>query len=166
MIETCTDNQKHYAKCTAENFYQDCKAYHEYHMSYEQFMDRLILSLIERQDKLSADKVNNEHVYHRIELETSILDNILTPTEDNALTNKTTAIPDFFDAHTGRSSIAVTDFNDENKTRGFLSLEETNFEFIGPDRDLCEYTNIDQVLKVAEIIKNWLTKLQTSKISY
>ena len=152
MVETYTDNQKHYAKCTAENFYQDRKAYYEYHMSYEQFMDRLILSLIERQDKLSAHKVNNEHVYPRNEPEISIHDNILTPT-DNALTDETTAIPDFFDAHTGCNSNAVTDFNDKIKTRGFLSLEETNFEFIGPDRDLCEYKNIDQVIKIAEIIK-------------
>ena len=152
MVETYTDNQKHDAKCTAENFYQDCKTYYKYHMSYEQFMDRLILSLIERQDKLSAHKVDNDHAYLRNEPEFSVCDNILTPT-DKALTDMTTAIPNFFDAHTGCNSNAVTDFNDKNKTKGFLSLEETNFEFIGPDRDLCEYRNIDQVIKIAEIIK-------------
>ena len=158
MIKTYTDNQKHYEKCTAENCYRDCKAYYEYHMSYEQFVDRLILTLIERQDKLSAHEVNNEHVYPRNEPEISICDNILAPTEDNALTDETTAIPDagmsiLADVHTGCNSSAVTDFNDKNKTRGFLYLEETDFEFIGPDRDLCEYKNIDQVIKVAEMIK-------------
>ena len=121
-------------------------------MSYEQFMDRLILSLIERQDELSAHEVNNDHVYLRNEPEILVCDNILAPT-DNTLTDETTAIPDFFDAHTGCNSNAVTDFNDKNKTKGFLSLEDTNFEFIGPDRDLFEYKSIDQVIKIAEIIK-------------
>ena len=39
MIETFTSTQKHYAKCIAEIFYQECKAFDEYHMPYEQFMD-------------------------------------------------------------------------------------------------------------------------------
>ena len=47
---------RQYAKCTAENFYQDSKAFDKFHMPYEQFID----NLIERQDKLSADNDNGE----------------------------------------------------------------------------------------------------------
>ena len=54
MIETFTNNQKRCDKCNAEIFFQDFEAFDKYHMPYEQFMDRLILSLVERQDKLSS----------------------------------------------------------------------------------------------------------------
>ena len=96
MIETYTNNQKHYAKCIARNFYQDCKAFDKYHMPYEQFMDRLIMSLIERQDKLSAYMVSSEFVASSLEPETPLIANTLTSTEDDTLTDVTTAIPDFF----------------------------------------------------------------------
>ena len=56
-------------------------------------------------------------------------------------------LPDFFEICTKScDSSNTTDFNDPDKSRGFLSLQETNFEFIGPDRDFCDCAEIDQVV--------------------
>ena len=46
------------------------------------------------------------------------------------------------------------DFNDINKTKGFLNHNETAFEFIGPDREPVKLHSIDKYLQVAEIIRN------------
>ena len=47
----------------------------------------------------------------------------------------------------------LSDFNDLDKNRGFQSLHETNFEFIGPDGNFCEYDTVEQIVKIADIIK-------------
>ena len=108
--------------------------------------------------------VNLKTLY--LEPGTPLIANTLTSTEDDTLANVTTAIPYFYHAHIGcNNSVTVTDFNEKHKTRGLMSLEETNFEFVGQDRDLCKYTDIDQVIEAAGIIKNRFTKLSTSKIS-
>ena len=50
----------------------------------------------------------------------------------------TNPIPKFFEAHIeSLASNNARDFNDPDKNRGFLSLQETNFKFIGRDRDFC-----------------------------
>ena len=63
-------------------------------------------------------------------------------------------IPDYFEAETGcQNTKNAKYFNIEDKTRGFLSLGPTKFKFVGPDRDLCSFSNIEEVLHVANIIQ-------------
>ena len=54
-IQLLSEQQKSNAKIVAMNFFQDQYAFENYHMSYEQYINRVILSLIERQDKISND---------------------------------------------------------------------------------------------------------------
>ena len=55
QIRLVSEHEKSNAKLAAMNFYQEQYVFENYHMSYEQYMDRVILSLIERQDKICND---------------------------------------------------------------------------------------------------------------
>ena len=46
------------------------------------------------------------------------------------------------------------DFNDLDKTKGFLNHAKTTFEFIGPDKEPVKLDSIDKYLQVDEIIRN------------
>ena len=54
----------------------------------------------------------------------------------------------------------IYDFNIGSKTVGYLALESTDFEFIGPDRLPVNITSIDSCLRVADVI------LSTDKPNY
>ena len=122
-------------------------------LSYKKYMDRIILNLIEKQDK--AINVNANKVRSRdYGVDLSIVDGIITSTKGNCIHDNAGPLPKLFAFHGKQDDIQyITDFNDPDKDRGFLSLQETNFEFIGPDRDFCDYNTIDQVMKIADIIK-------------
>ena len=73
----------------------------------------------------------------------------------NNIVQEDLSIPHYFEAQTGyKLDKNVTDVNVKNKTRGFLNLEATNFQFIGPDRDLIEYKDVDHVCELAKIIQS------------
>ena len=128
-IQLLSEQERSNAQIVAMNYFQDQYAFENYHMSYEQYMDRVILSLIER------------------------LKNVTNNT--NNIVQEDLSIPYYFEAQTGyKLDKNVTDVNVKNKTRGFLNLEATNFQFIGPDRDLIEYKDIDHVCKLAKIIQS------------
>ena len=54
-IQLLSEQERSNAQIVAMNYFQDQYAFENYHMSYEQYMDIVILSLIERQDKISND---------------------------------------------------------------------------------------------------------------
>ena len=112
------------AKLAAMNFYQDQYAFENYHMSYKQYMDRIILSLIERQEKM--------YNHANCELKPTEPTAVNIPINVTNITNKTfdedNPIPHYFEAQIGKKlDKNVTDVNLKNKTRGFLNLESTNF---------------------------------------
>ena len=90
LIETFTSHQKAYVKLTADNFYQDCKAFDKYHKSYEYFMDKLILTLIESQYRLFAINTHSQFSCLDLKLKTPHPANIITLTEESILTTVTT----------------------------------------------------------------------------
>ena len=65
-VQKVTKSEKMYAEVTAHDFKQVCKTFNDFGMSYEKYMDRIILNLIEKQDKLTnaiVDKVRpRDHV--------------------------------------------------------------------------------------------------------
>ena len=135
-IQLLSEQEKSNAKIVAMNFFQDQYAFKNYHMSYEQYMDRVILSLIERQDKISNDK---KCEYGNLELTVANTCSNVTNNTNN-IVQQDLSIPHYFEAQTGyKLDKNVTDVNMKNKTRGFLNLEATNFQFIGPDHYLKDY---------------------------
>ena len=59
-VEMLTESQRMYVKITALNIYRDCKILSDYRMSYEQYLDSVILNLIESQIKLINPTVCNK----------------------------------------------------------------------------------------------------------
>ena len=151
QIQLVSEHEKSNAKLAAMNFYQDRYAFENYQMSYEQYMDRVILSLIERQDKMG----NDANRKFKATEPTAVNIPINVTNNTNKTFHEDNSIPHYFEAQIGHKlNKNVTDVNLKNKTRGFLNLESTNFQFIGPDRDLIEYRDIDHVCQLAKIIQD------------
>ena len=84
----------------------------------------------------------------------SIVDIVVTSTKGNCIHHNVGSLPKLLAFHGKQDDIQyIRDFNDPDKDRGFLYLQETNFEFIGLDRNFCDYNTIAQVMKIADIIK-------------
>ena len=49
-----------------------------------------------------------------------------------------------------------SDFNDKDKTTGYLALHDTSFTCIGPDRPPVKLECIDQYLEVVDMIPNYM----------
>ena len=151
QIHLVSEHEKSNAKLAAMNFYQDQYAFENYHMSYEQYMDRVILSLIERQDKMCND-ANREF---KATEPTAVNIPINVTNNTNKTFDEENSIPHYFEAQIGHKlDKNVTDVNLKNKTRGFFNLKSTNFQFIGPDRDLIEYRDVDHVCQLEKIIQD------------
>ena len=141
-IQNITELEKMNADITADNFKQDYRTFNCLNMSYEKYMDRIIMNLIEKQDKLTHNVISK--VRPR---DNSVISNIVDGI-DMKLTHDTDPLPQFFGNFVESSSAGNSrDFNDPEKERGFISLQETEFKFISPDRDFCHYDSIDQVTK-------------------
>ena len=113
-IQLLSEQEKSNAKVVAMNFFQDQYAFENYHMSYEQYMDRVILSLIERQDKISNDKKCESG-----NLELTVANTCINVTNNtNNIVQEDLSIPHYFEAQTGyKLDKNVTDVNVKNKTR-------------------------------------------------
>ena len=147
-----TKSVQMYAEVIAHNFKQDCKIFNDFDMSYEKYMDRIILNLMEKQDRLTNAIVNKVRP-RDYGVESNIVDGIDTNIKDDCIQSDINPLTKLFEVHIKSDDTKdITDFNDQDKGRGFLSLQETNFEFIGPDTD-CGYDTIEQVVNIADIIK-------------
>ena len=83
------------------------------------------------------------------------VDSINTNVRNDHISLHTDSFPQFFETYDDPNNTQhFTDFNDPDKDRGFLSLQETRFQFIGPDRDVCSYDTVEQVARIANVIKD------------
>ena len=114
-------------------------------------MDRVILSLIERQDKMC----NDANCELKATEPTAVNIQINVTNNTNKTFDEDNPILHYFEAQIGQKlDKNITDVNLKNKTRGFLNLESTNFQFFGPDRDLIKYRDVDHVCQLAKIIQD------------
>ena len=141
------------AEITGYNFKQDYKTFNCLGMSYEKYMDRIIMILIKNQDKISnhtMDKVSPRDNG----VVSNTIDSVDMNVKNDHLSLHTDSFPQFFITYDEPNNTHFTDFNDPDKDRGFLSLQETSFQFIGPDRDFCSYDTVGKVARIANIIKD------------
>ena len=142
------------AKIVAHNFKQDYNIFNWLGMSYEKYMDMIIMNLIEKQDKTpncTMDKVSPRDNG----VVSNIVDSVDMHEKNDQFSPHANPHPQFFenfDDH--RNTQHLVDFNDPDKDKGFLSLQETTFQFIGPDRDFCNYYTVEQVTRIADIIRD------------
>ena len=52
------------------------------------------------------------------------------------------------------SEAVVHDFNDKNKTKAYLSLKDTEFSFIGPDREHIETNSLETYVDMASTFRS------------
>ena len=147
-VQEVTELEKVNAAITADNFKQDCRTFNSLGMSYEKYMDRIIMNLIENQDK-STHNMSSKVRPRDNSVVLNIVDGV-----DTEPTHYTDTPPQFFKNFGDLSNLSSPkNYNDPDKDRGFISLQETDFKFIGPDRDFCNYDNIEQVTKIGDMIR-------------
>ena len=115
QIQQVSEYEKSNAKLAEENAYQDQYMSTNCHMSYEQYMGRVILSLIERQDRFPVD------MSCKADCDELVTNNIqINPTNDtNTMTDEYQPIHHYFDSQIGtKLDKNVSDVNWKNKTRG------------------------------------------------
>ena len=147
-VQEVTEFEKVNAAITADNFKQDCRTFNCLNMSYEKYMDRIIMNLIEKQGESTHNMTSK--VKPR---DNSVVSNIVDGV-DIKPTHNTNPLPQFFKNFGESNNVGnPKDYNDPEKDRGFISLQETEFKFIGPDRDFCNYNKIEQVTEIGNIIR-------------
>ena len=111
-------------------------------------MDRIIMNLIEKQGE-STHKMTSKVKPRDNNVVADIVDGVdIKPTHD------TNPLPKFFKNFGESNNVGgPKDYNDPEKDRGFISLQGTEFKFIGPDRDFCNYDSIEQVTEIGNIIR-------------
>ena len=121
-----------------DNYKQDCLSRQRYGMSYENYMNHIIDSLIESQPNIDANDqgFNLELTPPRVkDIDVQVRSPTQLPT-DQRLNKKLSR-----------------DTNYASKEWGYISLQPTEFKFIGPDRPGIDPRNVDQYLHLAKIVE-------------
>ena len=117
-----------YVKDTYTDFLVDCELKRKYNISHESYMERIVDKLLCIQNKEMA---GCEYGVYR-DLNSNVVHEIHNCVSFNPLQCQL-QVDHAVITHPNKVS---ADFNDINKTKGFLNHDETTFEFIGPDREL------------------------------
>ena len=94
-VQIVTKSEQMYAEVIADNFKQDCKMFNDFGMSYEKYMDRIILNLIEKQNKLTNAIVRPRDY----DVESNIVDGVDTNKKDDCIQSDVNASPKLFEIH-------------------------------------------------------------------
>ena len=121
-----------------DNYKQDCLSRQRYGMSYESYINHIIDFLIELQPNIDA----NDQGFN-LKLTPSRVRNI--DVKDRSPTQLL--------IHQRLNKKFSRDTNYPNKEWGYISLQPTEFKFIGPDRPGIDPRNVDQYLHLAKINK-------------
>ena len=127
------------ARRTFDNYKRDQFIQYTCGVNYESYMDQLIGSIIEFQDTFHCDTTNDSHGLSQ------------------HANNDTESIVMVSTMHNRRLGIVDSplyrDINYPDKVKGYMALESTSFQFIGPDRASIDIESSDHYLDVAQIIK-------------
>ena len=133
---------KRQAKLAYDNYKQDCLIKQRYGISYESYMNNVILSLIDVQYNLENNMTDtpDKTLTQKNQNNVSEVD-ISHCTHVNAMSDKK--------CHTHLHK----DINYPSKVRGYIAMQPTKFKFIGPDRPPIDTGNSNQYLKFAKTIR-------------
>ena len=129
------------ARRVFDNYRRDLSSQHLYGLTYEAYMDQLIVKL--------SDHCDND---------TDNTDNLQDLTLNQGDTNGGEVVNIVNTSNTRRSGIVNSplcqDINYPTKTKGYIAVESTPFEFIGPDRAPIKCESVEQYLEMARIIRH------------
>ena len=134
---------KRKARLAYENYNQECLSYQRYGVSYEVHMDHIISSLIDAQS-------------HDIDMSITGTNMVDTPDkfEGNIFTSKAShKSMKFVASKNDRQTCQYRDINYPTKLKGYIALQPTKFEYIGPNRLGIDTKNSDQYLRLAKMVR-------------
>ena len=157
-IKYHTNQEGWEAKSVYQDFYKDRACLEHHGCSYTDYIIQIIDKLVEQMEEGSADasadlqQVEARYRDHHIDSFVSDCSREVSASNQVAEHVK--------NATSSTRCCTIRDFNIQSKTVGYLALESTDFEFIGPDRLPVSINSIETCLRVADVI------LSTSKPNY
>ena len=132
-------------KVVHENYLKDVVVQKFFKLSYVKYMECIIDYLIAKQSDVDSKQVNKSN-------DTCTETNTPLTTMDNTSEHSTEWLGGSLVSHT-RWDLSGKDKYLPSKSHGYITLSDDNFTFIGPDRAVCEITDSNQYLHIAEIIR-------------
>ena len=129
------------ARRVFDNHRRDISIQHLYGLTYEAFMDQLIVKLSDLCDN-DIDNTDNSQDSSTNQCDTN---ECAAVNIDNSSNTRCSGIV---------SSPLCQDVNYPHKTKGYIAVESTPFQFIGPDRAPIKCDSIGQYLEMARIIRH------------
>ena len=148
-----------------DNYLKDCRSMQYYGHDYEEYMINIIDNLIDGADSFDDSGnmttprtgVHSVHNQQTDEVRMSLDAHITS----YACTELDTQLGQPKWAYDDKPSLTdrdiprpIRDFHYPNKFTGYLAQEGTAFEFVGPDRPPVDITSIEQLIAIADIIRN------------
>ena len=134
---------KRKARLAYENYNQDCLSYQRYGVSYEAHMDHIISSLIDAQSHDIDVSIIGTNM---VDIPDKFEGNIFTPRASHKLMK-------FVASKNDRQTCQYRDINYPTKLKGYIALQPTKFEYIGPSRLGIDTKNSDQYLRLAKMVR-------------
>ena len=147
-VEKITNQEKAQARVVFDNFKKDNLYINCVNMTYDQYMDQVIVSIISHQEKLIDDMKSQALLSEQATLMCNLQSDFGDASVD-------AVVPSMFESldYSGTSRYhEVTDPMFPDKTKGFINHIASEFTFIGPDREPVEITTVEQCIRIAEVI--------------
>ena len=132
-------------KVAHDNYLKDAVVQKYFKLSYVRYMECIIDYLIAKQSGVDGIKVNESN-------DVCTKTNTLLTSVDNTSENSTQWLGGGLVSHT-KLGIGAKDKYFPSKSHGHITLSDDNFTFIGPDRAVCDITDSNQYLRIAETIR-------------
>ena len=149
-VEKITNQEKAQARVVFDNFKKDISYINCVNMTYDQYMDQVITSIISHQDKMISGMESQASLS---EQPTCMHDSQL----DYRDAFVDAVVPAMFENFDYCATDRYEDIGDPmfpRKTKGFISHIASDFEFIGPDRNPVSITTVEQCIRIAEVISS------------
>ena len=137
------------AKLAYDDYCQDLKTWQYYNCGYSTYMTQII-------DQLAQNDAEHELKYDQAnDHDTRDSDMVHSPVDQGSKTDsKVHIIPEPHGSKSKMDRSLVKDFNYPDKTMGYLAQGNTDFVFIGPDRQPIILDSVDTLLKIASMVRS------------
>ena len=150
MLSRSGSNFDQNPKLTYDNYCKDLQVWQSHNCDYGTYLNNIIDTLIENEDQ----KIKNQDQDHIDIMTNKITCEISSMTKQSNIDLGSVGPSNTNIRVSSVSKLKATDFNYPDKKVGYLTQVNTEFSFIGPDREPVELDSVDTLLRVADIIKD------------
>ena len=119
-------------------------------MTYDQYMDQVIINIISHQEKLIDDMKSQALLSEQSTLMCNLQSDFCDASVD-------AVVPSMFESLDYSGTFRYDEVRDPmfpDKTKGLINHIASEFAFIGPDREPVEITTVEQCIRIAEVISS------------